>query len=195
LRRGLRRFTDLAFFSRLATGLRLLPEIVGIPRPAHTASHRHGGSATSVALSKGRAEAPSDYRPRRRDDYAPMTDIDLYAYAEDGGALTEQVGQSSGGTADGSITLPGRGTYAIYVDLFNNPGANPLNVLLHSWTVTGGPATNFTVIPGSQSVTLGGSATVTASWSNLTAGGHYLGLIEYSDGTTALDQTVVTVNP
>jgi subtilisin family serine protease len=127
-------------------------------------------------------------------DYVPMTDIDLYAYAEEGGQLTEQVGQSSGGTADESITLPGPGTYAIYVDLFNNPGANPLNVQLHSWSVTGGPATNFTVSPASQSVTLGGSATVTASWSGLTAGRHYLGIVEYSDGTTVLDQTVVTVN-
>jgi hypothetical protein len=44
-------------------------------------------------------------------------------------------------------------------------------------------------------VTLGGAVTVTASWTGLTAGTRYLGLVEYSDGTNLLDQTLVSVNP
>ncbi len=127
-------------------------------------------------------------------DYATGTDVDLYAYATQNGEPVAFAGQSAGGTADESITLTDPGTYAIYIDLFNNPSANPLDVQLHSWTVTAGSAGNFSVSPASQSVTLGGAATVTASWTGLTAGRHYLGIVEYGDGTNVLDQTVVSVS-
>lgn len=126
-------------------------------------------------------------------DYAPTTDIDLYAYFEFEDLLIP-VGQSSGGTADEAITLPGPGTYAIYVDLFNSPAADPLSVNLRSWSLPSGPAGNLTVSPANQSVTLGRPATVTATWTGLTAGRHYLGLVEFSDGTSGLDLTVVTID-
>jgi subtilisin family serine protease len=129
-------------------------------------------------------------------EYPAGSDIDLYAYSEDAdGNLVAQVGQSAGGTADESITVTDPGTYAIFVDLFNNGGGNPLDVRLHSWTVTGANAGNFSVSPASQSVTLGKAATVTASWTGLAVGSRYLGVVEYSDGTNALGDTVVGVTP
>jgi subtilisin family serine protease len=129
-------------------------------------------------------------------DYAPGTDIDLYAYSEDGdGNLVAQVGQSAGNTADETITVTDPGTYAVFVDLFANPGTGPVDAQLHSWLVTGAATGNFTVSPASQPVTLGKTATVTASWTGLAAGRHYLGLVGYGDGTNALGSTVVSVTP
>jgi hypothetical protein len=129
-------------------------------------------------------------------DYAVGTDLDVYVYAEDSsGNLVAFVGQSAGGTANESVTLTEPGKYAVFVDVFNNPAANPLDVKLHSWIVGGTNAGNLTLSPASQSVTLGGAATVTASWSGLTAGTGYLGVIEYSDGTNQVGSTILSVNP
>ncbi len=129
-------------------------------------------------------------------DYAAGTDIDLYVYAEDAdGNLIAQVGQSGGGTSDETVTLTDPGKYAVFVDLFANPSADPLAVKLHSWTVGTGSAGNFTATPASQSVTIGGAATVTAGWSGLAAGSRYLGVVEFSDGTAALGSTTVSVTP
>jgi subtilisin family serine protease len=129
-------------------------------------------------------------------DYAAGTDVDVYVYGEDAsGNLVSVVGQSAGGTADESVILPAPGKYAVFVDVFNNPAANPLDVKLHSWSVGGTNAGNLTVTPASQSVTLGAAATVTASWSGLTAGRSYLGVVEYSDGTTVVGDTLLSVTP
>ena len=58
------------------------------------------------------------------------------------------------------------------------------------------PATdsgNLTATPTSQSVTLGGAATVTLNWSGLAAG-RYLGIVNYGDGTNAIGSTLVSVD-
>jgi hypothetical protein len=125
-------------------------------------------------------------------DYAPGTDVDIYAYSEDTGQL---VGVSAGGTATETITLTDPGTYAIFVDLFANPAGTSIDVKLDTWALGSSTAGNFAVSPATQSVTLGGSATVTASWQNLTAGGHYLGLVQYTEGTSPVGATIVSVNP
>ena len=125
-------------------------------------------------------------------DYAAGMDVDLYAYSEDTGQL---VGVSAGGTASETITLTDPGTYAVFVDLFANPAGTAIPVKLNTWNLGASNAGNFTVSPATQPVTLGGAATVTASWQNLTAGGHYLGLIQYTDGTNAVGATIVSVNP
>jgi hypothetical protein len=46
----------------------------------------------------------------------------------------------------------------------------------------------------SQPVTVGAMKSLTVSWNGLTAGSHYLGVIEYSDGTAVRGHTLVTVN-
>jgi subtilisin family serine protease len=129
-------------------------------------------------------------------EYAAGTDIDVYVYSEDAsGNLVALVGQSTGGTADESVTLTAPGRYAVFVDLFANPGPSPLAVKLHSWAVGASNAGNLTATPASQSVTLGGTATVTVGWSGLSAGSRYLGVVEYSDGTATLGSTIVSVTP
>ena len=130
-------------------------------------------------------------------DYATGTDVDLFVYAKDaGGNIVALVGQSAGGTASELVDLPaGAGSYAAFVDLFNNPAGttSPLNVKTYTWAVSPGNAGNITAAPASQPVTLGGAASVTVGWSGLAAGQHYLGYIEYGDGTNVVGTTLVTV--
>jgi hypothetical protein len=50
------------------------------------------------------------------------------------------------------------------------------------------------VSPG-QALILGAATTVKASRHDLTAGAHYLGLVQYNHGTDVLGETIVSVNP
>jgi hypothetical protein len=64
----------------------------------------------------------------------------------------------------------------------------------YDFVVGGSAAGNLTATPASQSVSLAGSATVTLNWSGLTAGAHYLGVLVYGDGTSAIGDTLVSIN-
>jgi hypothetical protein len=120
--------------------------------------------------------------------YPLGTDVDLFVYS--GGAL---VGVSAHGTADEQVTL-GAGTYDVYVVQFATVGVGEQDVFLHSFIVPPAAAGNLTATPASRSVTTGQAVTVTAGWSGLTPGRHYLGLIQYTDATTVGAQTLVTVH-
>ncbi|WP_090791979.1 S8 family peptidase [Asanoa ishikariensis] len=120
-------------------------------------------------------------------DYPTGTDIDLTVYRLNPSGPPTQVGQSAGGTAEESVTLTQPGTYVVEVVLFAASG--PLEVKHHRWAVPAGNAGNLTVTPPSQPVTAGGAASVTAAWSGLTPGQRYLGVIEYTDGTTTVGST------
>ncbi|HEV7710615.1 MAG TPA: S8 family serine peptidase, partial [Asanoa sp.] len=120
-------------------------------------------------------------------DYPAGTDIDVFVYRQAANGALTPVGQSTGGSAEESVTVTEPGTYVTFVDLFAATG--PVNVKLDRWVVPAGNAGNLTVAPASQQVTVGGTATVTAAWSGLTAGQRYLGVIEYSDGTNTVGST------
>jgi hypothetical protein len=122
-------------------------------------------------------------------DVPAGTDVDLFAYQS---GTANQVGSSAGGTAEESITLSVAGTYDIYVVMFAAAGPIPV-VRHHAFVVPGTPAGNFTAAPASQSVTTGTPATVTFGWTGLAAGVRYLGVVGYSDGTTTLGQTIVSI--
>ncbi len=124
-------------------------------------------------------------------DYPAGTDIDLFVYAKDAGGNLTLVGQSAGGTADETVTLTEPGDYVAFVDLFDAAGAT--DVLHHQWTVGATNAGNLTVTPASQPVTVGGPAAVTVAWSGLTADRHYLGLVEFGDGSQVVGSTIVAV--
>ena len=124
-------------------------------------------------------------------DYTMGTDIDLFVYQAGTNVL---VAQSAGGTADEAVTLSAAGSYDIYMVIFAlPPGQTGANIKHNSWVVTSGSAGNFTASPASQAVTLGGSASVSAGWSGLTAGTRYLGVVSFSDGTSSVGQTIVLV--
>jgi hypothetical protein len=121
-------------------------------------------------------------------DLPAGTDVDLFAYNA-GTALS--AGSSAGGSAEESITL-GPGSYDVYVVLFAHQGAIP-TVKHHTFIVNDVNAGNLTVTPASQPATLAGKASVTFAWSGLAAGSRYLGVVSYSDGTTTVGRTIVSI--
>jgi subtilisin family serine protease len=121
-------------------------------------------------------------------EYPVGTDLDLFVYRD--GELWDL---SAGGTADEQVTV-GPGTYDVYVVQFGTAGVTEQDVHLHSFIVPPTAAGNFTATPASQSVSVGQQVTITAGWSGLTAGRHYLGVIEYGNGTTALGLSLFTVH-
>jgi hypothetical protein len=90
------------------------------------------------------------------------------------------------------VTVAEAGSYDIYVVVFAQPGGatGPVNVQFHSFVVPAA-ASSLTATPATQSVTVGVRATVTVGWSGLTAGTHYLGVVDYSDGSAAIGSTIV----
>lgn len=129
-------------------------------------------------------------------DYPAGTDVDLYLYRVNGTSLV-QVGQSAGSTPGENITLtdPTPATYALYVDLFASPTGSPgVTVKPNTWVLPPANAGNFTATPASQTVTSGGKPTVTLNWTGLDSNAHYLGRVEYGDGTNAIGSTLVNVS-
>lgn len=124
-------------------------------------------------------------------DHPAGTDIDLFVYAQDEDGELTLAGSSAGGTSDETVTLGAPGTYVAFYNLFNAPGAT--TVRAHHVVVPPTAAGNLTVTPASQPSTVGGTVTVTAAWSGLTAGQRYLGVVEFGDGTQTVGSTVLAV--
>jgi subtilisin family serine protease len=123
-------------------------------------------------------------------------DIDLYLYRVGAGGALTLVGFSAGGTSAERIDLraPAAGTYKLYAHGWQTDGTNAVYTLF-GWLVPGTAAGNMTVASNTSSATVGGTADVTVSWSGLTAGTKYLGRISYSDGSSEIGSTIVSVNP
>jgi subtilisin family serine protease len=120
-------------------------------------------------------------------DYAPGVDLDLFVYRNG-----VPVGASATASADEQVNLE-PGTYTAYVVRF--AGGDPtVDVKLNTFAVSSTAAGNLNATPASQSVTVGKPSTVTAGWSGLTAGTHYLGVIEYAEGATTVGRTLITVD-
>lgn len=125
------------------------------------------------------------------DDYPAGTDVDVFVYKNVGGVLHE-VGQSAGSTASESVTLDNpSGDYVMFVNAFASPTGS-VTAKANVFVVPAADAGNLTATPTSQPVTLGSSATVTLSWSGLAAG-RYLGVVNYSDGTSNIGSTLVSI--
>jgi subtilisin family serine protease len=129
-------------------------------------------------------------------DYPDGTDVDIYLYRVNGSGLVP-VATSAGSTASENITLndPATGTYALFVDLFATPGngTQTLTVKPNTWVLPPTNAGNFSATPASQPVTSGGSPTVTLNWTGLSAGGRWLGRVEYGGGTNVIGSTLVSI--
>jgi subtilisin family serine protease len=129
------------------------------------------------------------------DDYPPGTDVDIFVYRVSGSSLLLR-GTSAGSTASETVTIRGPlvgATYVMFVNVFDAGGnGNPLTVKPNVFLVPSSDSGNLAVTPASQSVTLGNSADVTLNWSGL-ASGRWLGILNYSDGTTAIGSTFVSI--
>jgi subtilisin family serine protease len=118
------------------------------------------------------------------------TDLDLYLKGPDGRIIAS----STNGGTDEEITLtsPADGTYTMVVHgwAVATPGT-AFN--LRSWLVPS-TAGNLAVTSGSPvAAVIGGSTTVGLSWSGLTAGTDYLGLVAHAIDGTQVGSTVVAV--
>jgi hypothetical protein len=158
-----------------------------------TAGFNTGAPAAGPGTAKTTITVPSGTALGRvrtfASDYAAGSDIDLFAYNAGTSTL---VGVSAGGTADESIDLPA-GSYDVYTDVFASP-VTPVTVNTYSWAVPSSPSGNLTATPASQAVTTGATVPVTLTWSGLSSGTHYLGVVSYGDGTSTIGQTIVSVD-
>jgi hypothetical protein len=124
-------------------------------------------------------------------DYSAGTDLDMYVY-EAGG--TEPIGSSTGGSAEEGVTVSAAGTYDIYLVQFALPrGQTENDAKLHAFVVGSTAAGNLTVTPASQPVKQGETRSVTATWTGLTSGRYYLGVVEYGRSGTPMGQTVIQI--
>jgi peptidase inhibitor I9 len=108
-----------------------------------------------------------------------------------GGSLSF-VGQSAGSSAEESVTLNNpSGNYVMFVNAFASPSGS-VTAKANTFVVPNSAVGNLTATPAAQSVTIGHSATVTLNWTGL-ASGHYLGIVNYSDGTNPIGSTIVDI--
>ena len=123
------------------------------------------------------------------------TDLDLDVYSVVGIVRT-LVGASGNGDSNElvSLTSPAAGNYVACVFGYDTVGASA-NYVLNTWVV--GPAVGLQTLKaaGPSNVTLGGTASVVASWS-VAPGARYLGRIVYSQtvGGAAIGGTTLFVD-
>jgi hypothetical protein len=120
----------------------------------------------------------------------PPSDLDLYVY-NSAGIL---VGSSGGGTSAEEVNLlnPAAGTYTVWVHGFAVPGT--ANFTLFTWVLGSTDAGNMTV-SAPASATIGGTGTITLTFSGLNPGVKYLGSVAYSGTAGMPNPTIVRVDP
>jgi hypothetical protein len=164
--------------------------LVGVNTNFNTAAPAVGASVMKVTVS-----VPVGTRLARvgtvGSDYPDGTDLDVFMYLAGTNTL---VASSADGDADELITFSTPGNYDVYVVQFATVGVTEQDVHHYAWIVPNSAAGNLTATPASQSVTTAVPASVTVSWTGLTAGNKYLGVVIYGDGTSDIGRTIVSVN-
>ncbi|KPI09466.1 Cucumisin [Actinobacteria bacterium OK074] len=154
--------------------------------------------AASDAVAKIHVTVPADAQFARvgisSADFVAGSDVDLYAFDENGTLVSPWPGTGSDEHAD----LP-PGDYDVYLVQYALPdGTTSQPYTLRTWTVGHGtPAAGATVTPATQDIPADGRPTVTVAWPDATPGETYLGVVTYSDGTGSepVGSTVLTVTP
>jgi hypothetical protein len=118
-------------------------------------------------------------------------DLDLYVFDDTG----SQVAGSGSGTSEEEANLvnPAPGDYFVVVHGWQTDGPD-CNYTLFSYLVDGNDAGNMTIV-APATATVGGTANVDVSFTSLTAGKKYLGAVDFNDGTSVLESTLVRVDP
>jgi hypothetical protein len=121
-------------------------------------------------------------------DVAAGADLDLYIYQ--GSTL---VGFSTSGTSaeEVNLTNPVAGTYTVYIHGWGIPsGSSPFK--LHSWSIPASNAGNM-MVTAPTTATLGGTGTISVSFSGLAPSTRYLGSIVYGGAAGMPTPTIVSV--
>ncbi len=118
-------------------------------------------------------------------------DLDLYVFDENG----DQVGGSGSGTSEEEVNLenPAAGDYFVVVHGWQTDGPD-CNYTLFSYLVDANDAGNMTIV-APASATVGVTANVDVSFAGLTAGKKYLGAVDFDNGTSVVESTLVRVDP
>ena len=118
------------------------------------------------------------------------SDLDLYIF----NGIGQLVGYSAGGTSDEVVNLvnPTAGSYTVAIDGYGT--ANPSTFTVYAWVLDGTAAGNMTV-SAPAAATVGAVGTIDLTFSGLTPGTKYLGMITYSGIAGLPARTIVTVNP
>lgn len=120
------------------------------------------------------------------------TDLDLELQRRTAQGTWETYASSATSSANEQLDvgwLPA-GTYRLTAVVYAAPGT--ASFTLSRWLLPGARTGSLSVAPNPVTIAAGGSTTVTARWSGLTAGRVYLGLIRYP---SASRPTVVTFRP
>jgi hypothetical protein len=120
---------------------------------------------------------------------SPGSDLDLYVFD----AEFNQIGGSGGATSAEQVDLKNlpAGTYYAYVDGF--AAADPAsNFTLFTWAVSAGVGNMSVTAPAN--VTVGGTANVGISFTDLLPATRYLGTVSYGGEAASAPATVVRVN-
>lgn len=127
-------------------------------------------------------------------DGSTSDDMDIRVFGPDTAGFPLQ-GSSAGGTSQESVEIanPAPGVYIVVVDDFAS-AEGPTTYAVHNFNLTGGDSGAATVTT-TNSATSGTFNNVNISWSDLTPGSRYLGIMTYSDGATPLNgSTEVMIN-
>jgi hypothetical protein len=91
-----------------------------------------------------------------------------------------------------NLLNPAAGNYTVVVHGWGVVGSSPFK--LHTWLLGTAAAGNMTVA-APAAATLGGTGTITLTFSGLTTGTKYLGSVAYSGATGMPNPTIVRVDP
>jgi len=121
-------------------------------------------------------------------DVAAGSDIDLYVYRG-----TTLVGSSGSGTSAEEVNLrnPAADTYTVYVHGFAVTGTSPFK--LYTWLLGSAAAGNMTVT-APAAATIGGTGTVTLTFTGLAPATKYLGSVAYGGTAGMPNPTIVRVD-
>ncbi|MFP5372404.1 MAG: pre-peptidase C-terminal domain-containing protein, partial [Actinomycetes bacterium] len=116
-------------------------------------------------------------------------DLDLYLFGPDGSYVDGSGSATSAEQVDAS--KPAAGNWTVIVHGWQTDGADA-SYTLFSWQVPPAAAGNLGVTAPAVA-TVGQQGDIEIAWTDLTSGTRYMGAVRYTNGTSEIDRTLVTI--
>jgi len=153
-----------------------------------------GAVAVAVTIPAG----TTHYRVGIYEDAITPTGTDLDLFVCQGTTL---VGSSADGDSNEEVNFLSTAGFAspvaltVYIHGFDTGSASSATGTLFQWAVGTTDAGNTTLaITPAGPTTIGGTKTVTATFTGLAAATRYMGVVRYNDGTSVIGSTVLRIN-
>ena len=153
-----------------------------------------GAVAVPVTIPAG----TTHYRVGIYEDAISPTGTDLDLFVCQGASL---VGSSADGDSNEEVNFTSSGGFAapialtVYIHGYDTGAAPSATGTLFQWAVGTANAGNTTLaITPAGPTTIGGTKTVTATFTGLLAATRYMGVVRYNDGTSVIGSTVLRIN-